>query len=278
MEIIKQGLDEILAALQPLKVDWEDDVARRVIEEIRSIPRRDEYTVNDVENILEKNFDDGLLICRLFLGLSKDQFSGALRDILGDAGSGFRRYKTAKEEFLDALVSLGILESMDMQINRPPQWSDVLVERLRSGRGSAISGQKRGKSVEDFAENIIKEVFGDSYAIRCTFVGKSGFTAKCDFAIPSKEHPRILIEAKGYGATGSKMTDVIGDLQKIISAKRSDTSLLFFTDGLTWRQRKNDFRRLIEFQNSGDIARIYCYSMAENFKNDLIRLKQECGL
>ena len=31
---------------------------------------------------------------------------------------------------------------MAEQANRVPKWSDVLVERLRSG-GSAISGQKR---------------------------------------------------------------------------------------------------------------------------------------
>lgn len=42
----------------------------------------------------------------------------------------------------------------------------------------------------------------------------------------------------GFGATGSKMSDVIGDVRAIIAAKRADTSFLFFTDGLTWKQRQ----------------------------------------
>ena len=125
--------------------------------------------------------------------------------------------------------------------NRKPHWSDVLVERLRSGRGSAISGQKRGRGVEDFAEAIVAKVFGTDFQTRCTFTGPRGHKAKCDFAIPSKRAARILIESKGYGATGSKMTDILGDIRTIIAAKRPDTAFLFFTDGLTWKQRKERF-------------------------------------
>jgi hypothetical protein len=104
----------------------------------------------------------------------------------------------------------------------------VLVERLRSGRGSAISGQRRGRGAEDFAEAIVRKVFGDDFQVRCTFKGPRGHDAKCDFAIPSKSEARILIESKGYGATGSKMTDILGDIRAIIAAKRPDTAFLFF--------------------------------------------------
>jgi hypothetical protein len=87
-----------------------------------------------------------------------------------------------------------------------------------------------------------------------------------------------LIEAKGYGATGSKMTDIIGDIEKIIAAKRPDTAFLFFTDGVTWKQRRSDLRKIVEYQNHGDITRIYTYAMAEAFEADLRQLKNECGL
>ena len=79
----------------------------------------------------------------------------------------------------------------------------------------------------------------------------------------------------GHAATGSKMTDVIGDIEKIIAAKRPDTALLFFTDGLTWKQRRSDLKRIVEYQNAGDIARIYTYAMAEQFEADLRQLKAE---
>lgn len=279
MKAIAQRIEDILASLQPLTADWQDDISRRVIAEIEAMPVKSSYTVADVEAILDKHFDDGLLICRLFLGLSKDQLGGVLRTTFNDdRGSGVTRYRTDKATFIGALLSLGLLESMAGQTNRAVRWSDVLVERLRSGRGSAITGQRRGRGVEDFAQAIVEKVFGKQYSARCTFSGRRDGTAKCDFAIPSKDFPSILIESKGYGATGSKMSDVIGDIQKIIAAKRPDTAFLFFTDGITWNQRKNDLRKIVECQNAGDITRIYTHAMAQQFEQDLIQLKQEYGL
>lgn len=278
MEFIAQNLDEILASLKPISVEWKDDTAQRVISKLRAFPPKKVYRVDDIRDLLDENFDDGILICRLFLGLSKDQFISLLRMALGDFGIGVKSYRSNPTEFIDALLGTGLLEAMSEEVNHEPHWSDVLVERLRSGRGSAISGQRRGRSVEDFAEAIVKKVFGKAYEIRCTFAGPRNQMAKCDFAIPSKKIPRILIESKGYGATGSKMTDIIGDIGTIIRAKRPDTAFLFFTDGLTWKQRKSDLRKIVEYQNNGDITRIYTSTMAQQFEADLKQLKREYQL
>lgn len=153
-------------------------------------------------------------------------------------------------------------------------WLSVFV----AGGGSAISGQRRGRGLEDHVEAIVRDVFGENYEARCRFLGKRNHTAKCDFAIPDKESPRILIEAKGYMATGSKMSDVVGDIDAIIVAKRHDTAFLFFTDGVTWRQRQSDLRTLVERQNSGEVARIYTTNMSDQFKEDLFTLKAEYRL
>ena len=278
MQVIAQTLGDILSSLRNLEVDWRDHTAIQVIAQLRRIPVKAAYTVADVQDLLEADFDEGVLICRLFLGLSKDQFTGRFHASRGDAGIGVTAYRANRAGFLKDLLSLGLLDSMAAEANREPHWSDVLVERLRSGRGSAISGQRRGRDVEDFAEAIIKKVFGDEYEARCTFSGPRGTTAKCDFAIPSKKAARILVESKGYGATGSKMTDILGDIHTIINAKRADTALLFFTDGLTWKERQSDLRKLVELQNNGDITRIYTYAMAAQFEKDLAQLKREGGL
>jgi hypothetical protein len=278
MRVIAQKLEEILAALKPLKVEWQDDTAKRVIARLERLRHKKIYSKDDVQKLLDAHFDDGLLISRLFLAMSKDEFSAALRKELGGEGSGITRYRARKGEFIDALVSLGLLDAIALQASHKPKWTDVLIERLRSGRGSAISGQKRGRGVEDFAESVVKAVFGDSYDKRSSFTGARGKTAKCDFAIPSKGTPQIVIEAKGYGATGSKMTDVIGDIEKIIEAKRADTAFLFFTDGMMWNQRKNDLRKIVDYQNAGDITRIYTSQMREQFEADLRQLKSEFGL
>ena len=278
MQIVIQKLEDILDSLRHLEVDWRDYTAIQVIAKLQAIPVKAAYSMGDVEALLDSDFDEGILICRLFMGLSKDQFTALLHRSRGDAGIGVKAYRTNRARYLKDLLSIGLLDAIAIEANRKPHWSDVLVERLRSGRGSAISGQRRGRDAEDFAEGIIKKVFGVQYEARCTFSGPRGTTAKCDFAIPSKKAARILVESKGYGATGSKMTDILGDIHTIINAKRADTALLFFTDGLTWKERQGDLRKLIELQNNGDITRIYTYAMAEQFEKDLAQLKSEAGL
>jgi DpnII restriction endonuclease len=289
MRRVIQTLPDILNSLQPLKVEWQDDVAAWVIERLKAFPAKDAYTEGDIREIIEntkpvsrltgQDFEDGLLVIRTFLGLSKDQFTGALAEALGEGGAGLQRYKKDPTGFLTALTDLGLLDAIVTEVRRPLHWTDTLVERLRSGRGSAISGQKRGRVAEDFAEDIIKRVFGEGgYDVRATFTGRNGVTAKFDFAIPKRSDPRIVVESKGFGATGSKMSDVIGDVRAIIAAKRADTAFLFFTDGLTWKQRQSDLRKIVEHQNQGDITRIYTQSMAKQFEADLLTLKEEYGL
>ena len=278
MEFVEQDLDDLLNSLSPLRVEWKDATAPRVIEKLDTFPQRPAYNEREVISLLNAHFDDGILICRLFLGLSKDACTTELGAILGKGGIGVTRFRKEPDHFVAALVQLGLLEAMGSEVNRKPSWSDVLTERLRSGRGSAISGQKRGRDVEDFVERVVRLIFGDRYDSRCNFVGARGKVAKCDFAIPNKDSPCIIIESKGYGATGSKMTDVIGDIEKIIAAKRHDMAFIFFTDGLTWRQRASDFGKIVEYQNNGEISRIYTHKLADQLEADLRTLKQEYGV
>jgi hypothetical protein len=69
-----------------------------------------------------------------------------------------------------------------------------------------------------------------------------------------------------------------GDMARIVDKKRHDTTLLFVTDGITWKLRANDLRRLIEMQNQGKIARIYTSKMFPDLRQDLLRLRSEYGL
>jgi hypothetical protein len=278
MQVIQQTLDELVASLGPLPVEWMDEIAANAIARLTAIPVKETYGRTDIAALLEGDFEEGILCCRLFLALSKDSMEGALRDELGHGGIGLRRYQANREPFLDALERLGLTDAMTTTINYEPIWSDILVERLRSGRGSAIQGQRRGRGLEDFAEALVKEVFSTAYEPRCTFTGVAGKTAKCDLAIPARTQPRIIIEVKGYGATGSKMSDIIGDLDAIIEAKRRDTALLFLTDGMTWRARLSDLRRIVQRQNDGNITRIYTTKMRDVFLEDLRTLKSEFAL
>ena len=71
------------------------------------------------------------------------------------------------------------------------------------------------------------------------------------------------------------MTDVVGDVNHIIAAKRPDTPFMLVTDGITWMRRLSDLNKLVQLQNGGQITRIYTTKMAAQFKEDLETLKAE---
>jgi DpnII restriction endonuclease len=275
----KQTLEKLVDSLSSIESQWMDALAERVISTLERFPTKPNYDREDLTDLLEADFEVGLTIIRLFLDRSKDEFTQSLRHA-APHGTGVVAFRRHRAELLTALCSLGALEALRDTVHRPVRWSDVLVERLKSGRGSAIKGQRRGKLLEDFTGRIVSLVFGEgSYDLRCQFVGETGQSSeKADFAIPSKSDARILIEVKAYGATGSKQTDVLGDVERIVAQKRHDTNLLLVTDGITWRDRKNDLRKLISLQNRGRITRIYTLKMAEDLGRDLRQMKAEYGL
>jgi len=279
MKAIYQTLDELLLSLSSLDTEWRDETANVAIAKLAAMERKSSYTIQDVADLMEGSFEIGILCARLFLAFSKDRMEQELRNVLGEGGIGAKRYLKDPTGYLNGLASMGLLEAMTLAVNYEPKWSDILVERLRSGRGSAIQGQKRGRDLEDFVEALVAEVFGhDGYRTRCTFTGTKERTAKCDFVIPGKDDAKIIIEAKGYAATGSKMSDIIGDLDAIIAAKRSDSRLLFVTDGMSWLARQSDLRKIVKRQNDGDIMRIYTSKMQQEFVADLTALKAELGI
>lgn len=274
MERRRQTFEEIISSLSRIESAWKDELAESVMDLLERIEEKSSYTTTDLRQLLDRDHEAGMTLIRLFLDLSKDELVGAIRDV--EAGT----YHKDPERFLQGLAALGALDKMREAVVTPVTWRDILIERLKTGRGSAIKAQARGRFLEDKTEEIVKEVFGiGHYDARCRFVGANGQEdEKADFAIPSREDPRILIEVKAYGATGSKQTDILGDMGRIVRQKRHDTTLLFVTDGITWKLRLNDLRKLIEMQNKGEIARIYTTKMFPDFRQDLVRLRSEYGL
>jgi DpnII restriction endonuclease len=286
----RQTLDDILEQLSPVNTSWRDAHADAVIQRLQQIPQKASYTRSDLQQLLDTTdvpegikpkdyFEAGVTAIRLFLDLSKDELTASLRERFGGA-LGITRFRQDPDGVCAALEEMDILNRMAVTVNTPVGWADLLTERLKGGRGSAIKGQRRGRHLEDFVEQLIIRIFGaGNYDARCQFVGATGTSSeKTDFAIPSKNDPVILIEAKAYGATGSKQTDVLGDITRIVNEKRNDTHFLLVTDGVTWRDRSSDLGKLVTLQNQGKIAHIYTQSMADKLEKDLRQLKYEHGL
>lgn len=280
MRRYRQTLPALLDSLSAIPASWRDDRADAIIASIEKLPHKGTCAQEDVARILDGDFIAGLATVRLLLDMSKDEFEIALKSALGSGGIGVKRYTKQRGAFLAALDRLGILTAIEDLAARKVTWRDLLVERLKGGRGSAIKGQSRGRYLEDFVEDVVREVFLDvGYDVRCRFVGAAGTsTEKTDIAIPSKDDPQVLIEAKAYGATGSKQTDILGDVGRIVEQKRHDTHFLLVTDGITWTRRTSDLGKLVDMQNRGLIARIYTLKMAKDLAADLRQLRRDHGL
>lgn len=279
----RQTFQELIDSLQVLSVDWmASPKAAMVINLMETLPTNRPLTANDVIDLLRRDFEAGSTIIRLVFEMSQDEYDQAVPLLFEGTGAGkVTQFKADPPAYVDTLdQGLRLVERLNREVHRPPQWHGRLVGLFQGGWGSAIKGQLRGKGLEDFVEEIARTVFRpDQVHMRCSFVGADGQSvAKADLAIPSATDPLIVIEVKAYGATGSKQSDVLGDAQSIIAAKRHDTVFLLVTDGITWKKRASDLKKLINLQNSGKIHRIYTKSMAAELLSDLETLKTEYGL
>jgi hypothetical protein len=276
----KQKKEDLSPLLGTVSTNWMDGFTVKFLDFLASLPEKDSLTKESIEKMLEHDYDNAILFFRLILEESKDEFTITLRSLFSESprGSAKNSFRGDPKYYVAKLIEHGLPESFEHILHKNFTWKDVLMERLKGGRGSAIKGQTRGRNLEDFVEKYVKDIF-ETYDPKVSFTGRDGQRkAKADFCIPSKSQPNIIIEVKAYGATGSKQSDVIGDIEKIIKEKRNDTYFLLVTDGITWLSRMSDFERLIKFQNEGDIYRIYTQKMEEELAADLLQLKSELKL
>jgi DpnII restriction endonuclease len=278
MKRVRQTFEEISNSLTNLEVDWmEDPHAGAVIKAFETLPTGRKIKRGDVTKLLQSDFRVGCTVLRLFLDLSKDEFTRITAELFKDTGgAGVTNFRSDPDAFVAKLEETQILERMSAEVNRPPEWSDRLVGLFQGGWGSAVKGQLRGRMLEDFTEGILIKVFPPEQIIpRCQFLGANGLSSeKADFAIPSANDALILIEVKAFNATGSKQTDVLGDIFRIVEQKRDDTAFILVTDGISWKARASDLRKIIQLQNVGKIRKIYTMAMAKEFESDLRSLKK----
>jgi hypothetical protein len=278
MKRIRQTFEDISASLTNLEVDWmEDPHAGAVIKALQSLPTGRKVTRADVIKLLENDFRVGSTVLRLFLDFSKDEYTRITAELFKDTdGAGVTNFRSDPVAYVAKLEETQILERMSAEVNRPPEWFDRLVGLFQGGWGSAVKGQLRGRMLEDFTEGILRKVFPPEQIIpRCQFLGANGLSSeKADFAIPSADDALILIEVKAFNATGSKQTDVLGDIFRIVEQKRDDTAFILVTDGISWKARSSDLRKIIQLQNQGKIRKIYTMAMAKEFEADLKSLKK----
>jgi len=264
MRFRKIDLDLLLTELADLPAEWMDDDARHLVGEIPAVVERiraigPAFDVAAFSRLLREH-PFALDVLRLIAALGQEPMAHRICDVLGGKRQGWtalrRLARTKPEAMASALIAIGMAELVLEQVWREWTIADVLVDRYKLGRGRAIAGQSRGRGLENEVEAILRGI-PVPFETRVTFIGPDGTTAKCDFAIPNRKEPLIVIEAKGYEATGSKLTDFLGDVLKIKQAKGYHTYLLVVTDGRGWFNRQSDLKRLLGLHLDGTVEMIY---------------------
>lgn len=272
-------LEELLGQLSRIQAEWLDDDGNKVLAAITNvIARIGKFSVDQkvIEDIL-RHEPYALDVFRLFLDISQDILSNEMRarGITGGFDSIRRKCSTDTDKIAAVLEELGIIEAIET--HRAHEWTlqDVLWDRYGHMRGRAMTAQNRGAALEDAVEVILKELQKEgvlsSYIKGGNFINSSGKEAKADFMIPSRNVPSIIIEAKGYEATGSKLTDVLGDILKV-GIKDPETHYFFVTDGIGWYRRQSDLLKIVESQKQGHIEMIYTMKTLPGLKDAIRKL------
>jgi hypothetical protein len=256
-------MDGMLSELEHIAASWEDDTSKRVVALVHTAvaiirAKKDAPLLGTIEDLIRKD-PEYLDALRLFIGESQDVIAHRLGAELGARGSYAKVRKALAADpkaGAKALEALGLLDIIREHLGRSWSVEGVLVDRYKQSRGRAIAGQARGRVLEDAVAEVLTRI-GVQFQMRCTFTGKNDITAKCDFAIPSEAQPKIVIEVKGFEATGSKQTDVLGDIEKIELARTRHMYFFVVTDGRGWFNRESDLRKIVEKQRSGAIDNVY---------------------
>ena len=270
-------LKELLEQLSRIQAEWLDEDGKKVLAAIPSVIDKIGTSPVDrliIEDILGQE-PYALDVFRLFLDVSQDILSNEMRarGLTGGFESIRRKCRTNRMQIAAVLADLGIIDAIES--HRAHEWTlqDVLWDRYGHMRGRAMIAQNRGATLEDAVEVILKELKNEgiipAYIRGGNFINSTGREAKADFMIPSRRTPRIIIEAKGYEATGSKLSDVLGDILKV-EIKDAETHYFFVTDGIGWYRRQSDLQKIVESHRQGHIDMIYTMKTLHKLK-DAIR-------
>lgn len=203
----------------------------------------------------------------LAVGLSQEKLKNTLKDRLGSSGW----VGLARERPGDLVTMLD--ENFDLvrlvreQRQRAYDFGDILVARAGT-RQTATSGAASGRKLEDELEAIAKSL-RLPYQVRTRFTGRSGRTAPCDLVIPTAANAQIAVAAKGFDSTGSKLTDAVREIEEMAEVRRASQFIMAVIDGIGWKSRQNDLRKIHRLWENQDINGMYTLGTLDQFRKDL---------
>ena len=213
----------------------------------------------------------------LVVGLSQEKLKNTLRHRLNTSGW-VTLARTRPLELVDMLDDeYDLVRLLDAQRHRSYDFGDVLVARAGT-RVTAVAGATAGRRIEDAIEEVARRV-GLRTTTRTRFTGRGGRSAPCDLAIIGEDgQPVIVVAAKGFDSTGSKLTDAVREVVEMSEVRLPRQYVMVAADGIGWLSRKNDLLRIYQLWVDDSINGMYTLAGLDTFETDLRAAAIRAGL
>ncbi|UVO12405.1 hypothetical protein NM962_21525 [Mycobacterium sp. SVM_VP21] len=257
------GLGRLSAHIDPLAATPETDAIRRAVESLAALPTIDRASLTDWVTTYPRDVP----VLALFVGLGQEKLKNALKHEFDTAGWVLLARNRASEliDWLDDAYFL--VPQTVAQLHAQYGAADVLIARAGTRAAAAAAGQQ-GRHVEDEIEAVVKGL-GLPYETRTRFVGRSGRTAPCDLVVPNGSAAEIVVAAKGYDSTGSKLTDAVREIEEMAEVRTPRQFVIAVIDGIGWKNRVSDLRKIHQLWNDREIDGMYTLGTLDQFRNDI---------
>jgi len=211
---------------------------------------------------------DQTYVLALVVGLSREKLTNHLRNWFGTAS--WRKAAIQHGEVFIAKLDqeFDLFRLLRTQRTRTYAFEDVLVARAGT-RATATTAGQSGRKIEDELEAIASSL-NLPYMPRTRFEGRNGHSAPADLAVPASGRDCVIaVAAKGFDSTGSKLSDAVREIQEMADARTGGQVALAVVDGIGWKGRMADLKRIWSLWETGEIDGLYTLASLDQFRTDL---------
>jgi hypothetical protein len=276
-EAFLSGLTSLSGAVSSGENAIAETLAREARDVAHALQALDEITPETLASLLKAN-PRWVPLLASCVGLGLEQLKRQLEHRLGSSGW-LTLARKSPERLVAALdEGFGLVAAVREQREREWRFSDVLIERARWSQRSASRSIERGRKLENVVEEMVQRL-GLQYAMRVRFQGKAGRDAPCDFAIPGGGSDALIVGAvKGFDSTGSKLSDAVREMKEMAETRLPRQFVFGFVDGIGWRGRRADLRRIYDLWANHEIDGLYSLQTVDSFQRDLTEAARRLGL
>ena len=212
-------------------------------------------------------YPDRVPVLGLAVGLTQEKLKNNLTSRFGTASWKALARDRSQELIAYLDEEFDLVDLLNRQRHRSYGFADVIVARAGT-RALAVRAGSAGRRLEDEIEAVARDL-GLEAQTRTRFEGRNGRTAPCDLVVPSAQDALIVVAAKAFDSTGSKLSDAVREIEEMADVRQPRQHVMAVVDGIGWKSRQSDLRRIFGLWESHQIDGLYTLRSLAKFRIDL---------